>query len=217
MNDPHTPSGAATIPQADEPATYRLVIRAKIIAEEPPQEDRPHSHRRAFAMVGAGAATLFVLSWVAISAFRTEPSTVIRDRSAAAVSTNPEQPTTGMGAPPSAATVDAPSAKSAPVSAAPTEDAPPSPTHESLPTVPRSALQTIRGTVRVAVRVTIDQHGLVVAAATQDRGPSRYFERLALESSRNWTFTAAAADAPRNLLLRFYFTRDGVTAHATAL
>jgi protein TonB len=96
-------------------------------------------------------------------------------------------------------------------------DAVPTPIDEVLPGVPRSALQTIRGTVRVLVRVSINQQGAVVAAASEDPGPSRYFERLALEASRKWRFAPAATDKERRVLVRFNFTREGATAHADAL
>jgi hypothetical protein len=96
-------------------------------------------------------------------------------------------------------------------------DAPPSTVNEVIPDVPRSALETIRGTVRVSVRVIVDRQGTVVAAAADDRGPSRYFERLSVEASKSWTFTPASSDEPRIMLVRFNFTRAGATAHASPL
>jgi TonB family protein len=66
----------------------------------------------------------------------------------------------------------------------------------------------------VSVRVIIDKDGAVLTAAADDPGPSRYFERLALEASRKWTFTPAASDEQRTALLKFHFTRGGVTARA---
>jgi TonB family protein len=70
-------------------------------------------------------------------------------------------------------------------------DESPSPVNEVIPDVPQSALQTIRGTVRVSVRLTVDKDGTVLAAAADDPGPSRYFERLAIEASKKWTFAPA--------------------------
>jgi TonB family protein len=71
--------------------------------------------------------------------------------------------------------------------------------------------------VRVAIRVTIDKQGLVIAATPHEPGPSRYFERLSLEASRKWTFKPTSTDEPRTALLRFHFTRNGTTARASSL
>ena len=95
-------------------------------------------------------------------------------------------------------------------------DAPASPVNEVLPAVSRGALNTVRGTIRVSIRVTVDRTGAVVAATADEPGPSRYFERHSLEAARKWTFTPATAEAPRTLLVRFYFKRSGVTARAVA-
>jgi TonB family protein len=93
-------------------------------------------------------------------------------------------------------------------------DAPLSPINEAIPSVPQSALQTIRGTVRVTIRVIIDKQGTVVAATSDIPGPSRYFERLSLEAARKWTFTPADTEDPRVMQVRFHYTREGVTARA---
>jgi TonB family protein len=96
-------------------------------------------------------------------------------------------------------------------------DATPSPIHEVIPDVPQSALNTIRGTVRVSVRVIVDNEGMVLAAAADDAGPSRYFERLALEAAKQWTFTPASSQEQRIVLVKFNFTRSGTTASANPL
>ncbi len=66
----------------------------------------------------------------------------------------------------------------------------------------------------MSVRVTIDEQGSVVDATPEDAGPSRYFERLAVNASKKWTFPPEAWDEPRTILVKFNFTRDGVTAAA---
>jgi TonB family protein len=99
-------------------------------------------------------------------------------------------------------------------------DQPAAPTsliNEVIPDVPRSALDTIRGTVRVSVRVNIDEEGAVLAAIADDPGPSRYFERLAVEASKKWTFTPADSEEQRIMLVKFNFTRAGTTARANLL
>jgi TonB family protein len=83
-----------------------------------------------------------------------------------------------------------------------------------IPDVSKSALDTIRGTIRVAVRVKIDKQGTVIGTITEERGPSRYFERHAVDASKKWTFTPAKVDE-RTMLLKFNFTRFGATAEAS--
>jgi TonB family protein len=113
---------------------------------------------------------------------------------------------------------EAASAKQAPalpapaVPAAPSESA--SATNEVLPTVPRSASETIRGTVRVSVRVIVDESGNVVAATSENPGPSRYFERLSLQAAKQWTFAPADTRGQRLMLVKFNYTRSGTTAKA---
>jgi TonB family protein len=58
----------------------------------------------------------------------------------------------------------------------------------------------------------VDKKGTVLTATAADPGPSRYFERLAIQASRKWTFAPAATEAQRTVLVRFNFTRDGTTA-----
>jgi len=87
--------------------------------------------------------------------------------------------------------------------------------HEEIPRVSPSARATIRGRVKVSVRVTVDSSGKVIRDTLQDAGPSRYFSRLASEASRKWTFTRAENEPSRDWLLRFEFGRDGTTVHAT--
>jgi hypothetical protein len=49
------------------------------------------------------------------------------------------------------------------------------------------------------------------------RGPSRYFERLALDAAKKWTFNPVDSEAQRLMLLRFDFTRQGATATVAPL
>jgi TonB family protein len=101
-----------------------------------------------------------------------------------------------------------------PSSAAVDETASPSEVHKEIPDVPRRASQTIRGHVKVSVRVIVNPDGTVFAALTDERGPSRYFERLAIEAAKKWTFPPVDTEAQRIVLLRFDFAREGTTARA---
>jgi TonB family protein len=86
-----------------------------------------------------------------------------------------------------------------------------------IPEIPRGARLTIRGVVRVSVRVIVEQDGTVFAALAEDPGPSRYFERLAVDAAKQWTFPPADTEAQRIVLVRFAFSRDGATARAVPL
>ena len=87
-----------------------------------------------------------------------------------------------------------------------------------LPDVPQSALNTIRGTVRVTVKVAVDPSGNVVEATLDSAGPSKYFARLALEAARQWKFSPARNEGGhvRNeWILEFRFQRTGPEASLT--
>jgi TonB family protein len=86
--------------------------------------------------------------------------------------------------------------------------------HEEIPSVPRSARDTIRGHVKVAVRVTVDRSGNVVSQTLDNPGPSKYFAHLATQAARKWKFAATDRQQSREWLLRFEFSRDGTTGHA---
>lgn len=204
MLDPADESQSAT------PPANRLVIRVKITSDEPPEAAPlpPRFNRNALLIAGVVAV---LLGWAGISMLRTASTPEVSDEplSRPATETAETRP----------AQVEPRSAEAKPVDPEVREqpDAPPSPINEVLPDVPRSALETIRGTVRVSVRVTIDKAGTVIAATADDRGPSRYFERLALEASKQWTFTPAHSAEQRVMLVKFAFTRAGATAQANSL
>ncbi len=79
-----------------------------------------------------------------------------------------------------------------------------------LPDVPQKARDTIRGKVRVSVRVRVDPSGSVVGATFDSPGPSKYFAHQALQTARRWRFRPAKVDG-RNVssewILRFEFER----------
>jgi hypothetical protein len=88
--------------------------------------------------------------------------------------------------------------------------------HEEIPAMSRSARDSIRGQIKVAVRVTVDRAGNVVAENLEIHGSSRYFARLATEAAKKWTFATADSQSPREWLLQFEFSRSGATGHAVA-
>ena len=198
--------------QLDTPPADRLVIRVKLVPQEPP---RPSGWQRSSktALLLTLAAVAVLAGWLGISTFRSESTTspaAARTEDSAVVDNAPvPQPATETTAPSSAEAI----AVEPPVRQPPAALS--SNITEVIPDVPASALQTIRGTVRVTVRVSVDEHGTVTDAVADDRGPSRYFERLAVAAAKRWTFTPASSAERRKLLIQFNFTRAGATAHAS--
>lgn len=86
-----------------------------------------------------------------------------------------------------------------------------------MPEVPSKALATIRGTVRVGVKVHVDPSGNVAGVALDHSGPSRYFADLALKAAKQWVFTPPEADGhtvASDWLIQFGFTNAGAKATA---
>lgn len=191
-------------PQSSTPSAGRLVIRVNLTPKEPPQAPvRPRLSRGALLLILGAVAVL--VSWVGISLFRPDPTPAPAVTEAAPDSV-----------PPPPAPVSSPG-EAAPVVGLPKADAPPSPINEVIPDVSRGARQTIRGTIVVSVRVTVGKDGTVLAATPVIRGPSRYFERLAVEAAKKWTFTPAVREEQRIMLVSFSYKRAGTTARASPL
>jgi TonB family protein len=89
--------------------------------------------------------------------------------------------------------------------------------HEVIPDVPQSARRTIRGHVEVWVRVIVEQDGSVFAAVADRPGPSSYFQRIATEAAKKWTFPPMDTQSRRLMQVRFDFSRDGTTGRAVTL
>jgi hypothetical protein len=88
---------------------------------------------------------------------------------------------------------------------------------EDIPDVSMRARRTIRGHIKVWVRVIVNQDGSVFAATPDRTGSSRYFERLALEAAKKWTFPPVDTPTQRLMQVRFDFSREGTTGRAVAL
>jgi TonB family protein len=93
----------------------------------------------------------------------------------------------------------------------------PSALHKVIPEVSPSARRTISGHINVWVRVIVDQDGSVFAATVDRIGPSRYFQRLAIEAAKQWTFPPIDTQSRRLMQIRFDFSRDGTTGRAVTL
>ena len=89
--------------------------------------------------------------------------------------------------------------------------------HQVLPEVPAKARRSIRGTVKVEVKVRADSSGSVVDAELASPGPSRYFAGLALQAAREWKFSPPASGdggAASEWLLHFHFDRSETNVRA---
>ena len=223
--------------RSDAPSTLRLVIRVRIIPEALPQAPvRGRLSRGTLPLILGLVAVL--LTWVGITMFRADStSSPIAAEGAPNTKSQSSVPVPGPSeAPPSvrdepfpklaAETAQTRSAEVAPRSTDANSvelevreppDASTSPVNEAIPDVPRSALKTIRGTVRVSVRVIVGKEGTVLDASADDPGPSRYFERLAIDAAKKWTFTRTDSEAQRIMVVKFNFTRAGTTARANSL
>jgi TonB family protein len=67
------------------------------------------------------------------------------------------------------------------------------------------------------VRVIVEPDGSVFAAVVDRSGPSSYFQRLATEAAKKWTFPPVDTPSRRTMQIRFDFNRDGTTGHAVTL
>lgn len=197
--------------QSGKPSTRRLVIRVKLPKGSPPAPVRRRMSRGALLLIAAGAVAV-LLSWVGINMFRAAPTSAPAPSEAAPAPVVSDEPSPK----PATQAVETKSPEIAP-KVLEQPDAVRSPINEVIPDVPRSARQTIRGTIRVSIRVIVDKGGAVLLATTDEPGPSRYFERLSLEASRKWTFAPQDSAEQRSTLVRFYFTRAGTTARAKPL
>jgi TonB family protein len=89
--------------------------------------------------------------------------------------------------------------------------------HEVLPDVSPTARRSIRGHIKVWVRVVVEADGSVLAAAVERASSSGYFRRVAAEAAKQWTFPPADTQARRVTQIQFDFSRDQTIAHAGAL
>jgi TonB family protein len=75
-----------------------------------------------------------------------------------------------------------------------------------LPDASQKARATIRGKVRVSVKVHVDESGRVTEAKFDAPGPSQYFAERALEAAKLWLFAPPKMDGhnvPSDWVLRF--------------
>jgi TonB family protein len=201
-NPAHRPTIAALEAQFN-PAAQALVAADPAPAQrEAPRLATPkHKSLRSLPSVAAIAAVLLVVTAVGFG-WRLLKSHPTPEQPAASDTQSAAQPAT-------APTV----APQNPQTAMPT---PAAALHEEIPNVPYSARASIRGHIKVAVRVTVDRLGNVVGVILKDPGSSKYFARVAMIAARKWKFSPAENRESREWLLRFEFSRGGSSGHAIA-
>jgi TonB family protein len=220
------PARRATVGELQErfspgPATPVPRSEAPVPRSEAPVPDGPRSIRKApsslvpriqmllnkrGAQIALVAGFLVVVAALAFGSRRTHPPLPNEPPAAA----NTPEVSAGL-------TASAPAAPPTPRPAQRPASPLPPPTsvlHEEAPEVSRSALASIRGHIKVAVRVTVDRSGNVVAVNVKEHGSSDYFARAATTAAKKWKFSPAASPGSRDWLLRFEFSRAGVTDHA---
>jgi len=80
------------------------------------------------------------------------------------------------------------------------------------PDVPTNAQNTIQGTIKITVRVVVDESGKVTEAKLTSPGHSPYFANLAIGAARQWEFSPPQVDGqpvPSTWNLHFQFKRSG--------
>ncbi|MGH8290936.1 MAG: serine/threonine protein kinase [Steroidobacteraceae bacterium] len=212
---------AATLQQAalvpPEPASSRTAPPrvAPEAARRPPSMALSVKPRALLAVMLA-ATVIFALGWTGVRMFRTDhtsapPSPHVEIRGGS-------RSHTPGAATPAAAQVRAPVSAISPTTSGRSDlAASQSVLHEVIPDVPWSARRTIRGHIKVWVRVIVDRDGSVAAALADRTGPSRYFERLAIEAAKKWTFSPVDTPSRRLIQVRFEFSRHGTTGRAVTL
>jgi serine/threonine protein kinase len=89
--------------------------------------------------------------------------------------------------------------------------------HEVVPDISPGARRTIHGHIKVWVRVTVGRDGSVSGTALDRAGSSSYFQRVALDAAKKWTFPPVDNPSQRLMQIRFDFSHDGATANAVAV
>lgn len=226
-----TPSNRPTAEELE--AQYKPLVPAAAAptpAEETARETaatsnaaKPHPLLMALGILGA--LTLFLIAWVALrspqtfATFGSAPQASESNASSAGSTAGTEAPIAWEVAKMPEPNAELPSTmpELPPETVVPPADSTAGVVLQIVPEVPAKTLRTLRGSVRVTVRVLVDPTGNVVGDLLEARGPSRYFAREARQSAVGWKFVPSDNTDSRVWLLRFTFTRDGVTTKAESV
>ena len=203
--EPRTPE-----PAPSRTASPQVAPEAARPAPSVAQSPKP----RALLTVMVGAVVILALGWTGVRMFRTHrtPAPPPVQAAGGSLSQTPRAAAPAVAearAPVSAVSATKPGQSDVTTSRLALQ--------EVIPDVARSARRTIRGHIKVSVRVIVDQDGSVYAAVADRTGPSRYFQRLAIEAAKKWTFPPVDTPSRRLMQVRFDFSRDGTTGRAVTL
>ena len=211
---PPTPANA---PPQPPPVARPASVFPDAVAQSAPAAGPLTLPRKRFIFAASVAVlVLLALAWAGSRLLHTQRA---KPAATPAATTDPNAaqsaaPTVASAAPPIAKSAAVPAASSAtagpPALSSPARDAV---VHEEIPAVSRRARASIRGTIKVTVRVTVDRAGKVIGQSVENRGSSKYFTRVSGEAAGKWRFVADSRDS-RQWLLQFEFTRGGTSAHA---
>ncbi len=200
-------------PTTPEPGPLRITpvpAASEATRPAPPMAKSPNP--RALLTAVLGAVVILALCWTGM-----RMATSHRTLAPPPPTQSPLSQTSGAAAP-MAAHVGEPVSTVLPAKPSRSDPAtPPSALHEVIPEVPESARRTIRGHIKVWVRIIVDPDGSVFTASADRIGPSWYFQRLSIEAAEKWTFPPIDTHSRRLMQVRFDFNRDGTTGRAVTL
>jgi hypothetical protein len=204
---------ASSAPEATESATLELPPRimrppAAPEAASPAAPLAQSWSRRALLTAALGAVVLVALAWIGVHLVGSPGTPAPTPALEASLSQVP-----GAGAPLAG---DAANAGVLPLQSD-RGDLATSTLHEVMPEVSQSVRGTIRGHIKVWVRITVAPDGSVIDATAERIGRNRYLLSLAIEAARKWTFPPIDTQSRRVLQLRFDFGRDHTTGRAVTL
>ncbi len=186
------------------PAAPAAAKRASSMAES----QKP----RAWLTAALGAIAIFALGWTGVRIFGSHRSPAPLSAPEGSPSQIPggTEPMTGDARKSASTALPPRPSRSEPATSPPA-------LHAEIPEVSPSARRTIIGHIKIWVRVIVEQDGSVYAATADRLGPSRYFQRVAVEAAKKWTFPPINVPSRRLMQIRFDFSRDGTTGHAVAI
>ena len=204
---------AALTEAAASQAAVSTTAASSAAANERPRRAaaaEPPAARRLSPAIPAAALAVLAVIWIGWRLFHGHPNNLPQPASS---NSQPSSVQAGMRAAPAQnppASAPAPASTPAPALASAAV------VHQAIPDVPRHARESIRGRIKITVRVTVDRSGNVVGERLINSGASKYFARLATDAAAKWKFVPADKQGSREGLLRFEFTRGGATGQVAA-
>jgi TonB family protein len=210
-----TPVTEAAVAAVTGPATAAVTEGAvaaltEAAPNEPPRQaaaaEPPVARRLSGPAIAAAALAVLAVIWIGWRLFHSHPNNLPQPASS---NSQPSSPQAAPRAAP-AQNLPAPAPASTPALASAAV------VHQAIPDVPRHARESIRGRIKITVRVTVDRSGNVVGERLVNSGSSKYFARLATNAAAKWKFVPADKQGSREWLLQFEFTRGGATGQVAA-